>query len=323
MSEILKIALPNKGRLSQKIYELLNSAGLNLDSKDERCLKLDTKDKKFQLIFVRAADIPNFLDSKVADIGFTGRDIVVEKEIELDIVKEFSSDKEELINAIRKAGIVGMGGAGFPTPIKTTIPEDKKADILIINGIECEPYLSSDHRLMLEFPDRIMKGIGYALQAFGAKRAIICIKNKYQDIYDVLSAVKTRYPHLPIEIARIGNYYPQGWEINMIKNTLGIEIPSGVLPSKYGIMNFNVSTIVGLYKAIRYNMPVAKRFFTVTGDGINYAQNFRVRVGTSISELLELCDGYTPGKDKLFIMGGSSSLSTTSVTTSPVSWSTV
>ena len=80
MSEILKIALPNKGRLSQKIYELLNSAGLNLDSKDERCLKLDTKDKKFQLIFVRAADIPNFLDSKVADIGFTGRDIIVEKE---------------------------------------------------------------------------------------------------------------------------------------------------------------------------------------------------------------------------------------------------
>ena len=73
---------------------------------------------------------------------------------------------------------------------------------------------------------------------------------------------------------------------------------------KFGIMNFNVSTIVGLYKAIRYNLPVAKRFFTVTGDGINYAQNFRVRIGTAISELLELCDGYTPGKDKLFIMGG-------------------
>jgi len=100
MSEILKIALPNKGRLSQKIYELLNSAGLNLDSKDERCLKLDTKDKKFQLIFVRAADIPNFLDSKVADIGFTGKDIIVEKEINLDIVKEFSFGKCDMVVAI-------------------------------------------------------------------------------------------------------------------------------------------------------------------------------------------------------------------------------
>ena len=99
-NEILKIALPNKGRLSQKIYELLNDAGLNLDSKDDRCLKLDTKDKKFQLIFVRAADIPNFLDSKVADIGFTGKDIIVEKEIELDIVKEFSFGKCDMVVAL-------------------------------------------------------------------------------------------------------------------------------------------------------------------------------------------------------------------------------
>ena len=99
-NEILKIALPNKGRLSQKIFELLSEAGLNLDSKDERCLKLNTKDNKFQLIFVRAADIPNFLDSKVADIGFTGKDIIVEKEIELDIVKEFSFGKCDMVVAL-------------------------------------------------------------------------------------------------------------------------------------------------------------------------------------------------------------------------------
>ena len=100
MSEILKIALPNKGRLSQKIYDLLNSAGLNLEAKDERSLKINTKDNKFQLIFVRAADIPNFLDSKVADIGFTGRDIVVEKEIDLDVIKEFSFGKCDMVVAI-------------------------------------------------------------------------------------------------------------------------------------------------------------------------------------------------------------------------------
>ncbi len=100
MDKILKIALPNKGRLSQKIYDLLNNAGLNLEAKDERSLKINTKDNKFQLIFVRAADIPNFLDSKVADIGFTGRDIVVEKEIELDVVKEFSFGKCDMVVAI-------------------------------------------------------------------------------------------------------------------------------------------------------------------------------------------------------------------------------
>lgn len=210
--------------------------------------------------------------------------------------------KDDMTQIIKDCSLVGLGGSSFPTYIKFQVKDP--IDTILVNGIECEPYLSSDHRLMMEFPDRIMRGIGYAMQAFGAKKAYICIKSKYQDIYDVLSAVKTRYPQLNIEIARIGNYYPQGWEINMIKDTLGITIPSGILPSKYGIMNFNVSTIVGLYRAIKYNMPVYKRYFTVTGDGIKYAQNFRVRIGTSISELLSLCDGYTEKKNKLFIMGG-------------------
>lgn len=102
MDDMLKIALPNKGRLSQKIYDLLNAAGLNLDNKDERCLKLDTKDKKFQLIFVRAADIPNFLATKAADIGFTGYDIIVEKEIKLDIVKEFGFNKCDMVVAVKE-----------------------------------------------------------------------------------------------------------------------------------------------------------------------------------------------------------------------------
>ena len=210
--------------------------------------------------------------------------------------------REEMTEIVKNCSLVGLGGSSFPTYVKFQTKED--IHTILINGIECEPYLSSDHRLMIEFPDRIMKGIGYALQAFKAKKAIICIKNKYQDIYDVLTAVKTRYPHLNIEIKRVGNFYPQGWEINMIKSALGIDVPVGELPNKYGVMDFNVSTIVGLYKAIKYNMPVAKRNFTVTGDGIKYAQNFRVRIGTSIKELLELCDGYTEEGDKVFILGG-------------------
>ena len=211
--------------------------------------------------------------------------------------------KEDICEIVKEASLVGLGGSSFPTYVKFQTQDP--IHTILINGIECEPYLSSDHRLMMEFPDRVMRGIGYALQAFKAQKAIICIKQKWQDIFDVLDAVCQRYPHLPIEIARVGNFYPQGWEISMIKSALGIDIPSGVLPSKYGIMNFNVSTIVGLYKAVRYNMPVVKRHFTLTGDGIKFAQNFRVRVGTAIQELIDECGGYSNlDKDKIFILGG-------------------
>ncbi len=211
--------------------------------------------------------------------------------------------KDEMAEIIKNCAVVGMGGSSFPTYIKFQTKDPIK--YILLNGIECEPYLSSDHRLMMEMPDRIMIGIKYCLQAFKAEKAIICIKKKYDDIYEVLDAVRQRYPELPIEIARVGNFYPQGWEIAMIKSALGIDIPSGVLPAKYGIMNFNVATVVGIFKAIKYNLPVVKRYFTLTGDGIKFPQNFRVRVGTSVQELIKLCGGYVDeDKDKVFILGG-------------------
>ena len=210
--------------------------------------------------------------------------------------------RDDFIKIVKDCALVGLGGSSFPTYVKFQTKDP--IDTIIINGIECEPYLTSDYRLMMEFPDRIMRGIGYALQAFDAKKAIIAVKEKHEDIIEVLEAVAKRYPEFDIKVARVGNFYPQGWEIAMIKSATGIEIPSGVLPAKYGIMNFNVSTIVGLYKAVRYNMPVVKRNFTLTGDGIKFPQNFRVRVGTSIQELIEKCNGYTDDSDKIFILGG-------------------
>src|SRR5574344_1384876 len=154
--------------------------------------------------------------------------------------------QDDFIKIVKENSLVGLGGSSFPTYIKFQTKDP--IDTILINGVECEPYLSSDHRIMLEYPDRIMKGIKYAMQAFGAKKAYICVKKKYQDLYDTLSAViKERYPDANIEVSRVGNYYPQGWEIEMIKSCLGVKVPSGVLPSKFGIMDFNVSTIVGLY----------------------------------------------------------------------------
>lgn len=210
--------------------------------------------------------------------------------------------REDFIRITHDAGLVGLGGSSFPTYIKFQTKDP--IHTICINAIECEPFLSADHRLVLEFPFRILRGITYAKQAFGAKRAVICIKKKYDDLYNTLTAAIARHPEFNIEVKKVGNYYPQGWEIEMIKSALGVKVPSGVLPAKLGIMVFNVSTIVGLYKAIRYNMAVVKRNFTLTGKGIVTPQNFRVRVGTSLKELIDYSGSYKGDENKVMILGG-------------------
>lgn len=210
--------------------------------------------------------------------------------------------REDFVRITHDCGLVGLGGSSFPTYIK--FKTEDPIHTICINAVECEPYLSADHRLVLEFPFRILRGITYAQQAFGAKRAVICIKKKYEDLYNTLTAAIARHPEFNIEVKRVGNYYPQGWEIEMIKTGLGIKVPSGVLPSKLGVMVFNVSTIVGLYKAIRYNMAVVKRNFTITGDGVSVPQNFRVRVGTSLKELIDYSHSYKGDENKVMILGG-------------------
>ena len=211
--------------------------------------------------------------------------------------------KEDMTKIIKDCALVGLGGSSFPTYIK--FQTDKKIDLILINAIECEPYITADHRLMMEFPYRVMDGIKYAMQAFDCKKALICIKSKYKDIKSVYEQIIKEYEGSGIELCLVGNYYPQGWEVEMIKNATGIKLKPGELPTNQGIINFNVSTIVGLYKAVKYNIPVLKRFITVTGDGIKTPKNFRVRVGTSIQDLIPMCDGYkNSDKDKVFILGG-------------------
>ncbi|MBR0294325.1 MAG: RnfABCDGE type electron transport complex subunit C [Bacilli bacterium] len=211
--------------------------------------------------------------------------------------------KDEMTKIIEDCASVGLGGSSFPTHVK--FKTDKPIKVILINGIECEPFITADHRLMLEFPYRIMEGIQYIMKAFNCHQAKICIKSKYRDIKEVYTQVLKEYAGSGIELCCVGNYFPQGWEVEMIKSATGIRLKPGELPSNRGVMNFNVSTVVGIYKAIRYNMPVIKRNVTVTGDGINFPKNFRVRVGTSIRDLLPLCGGYKdPDKEKVFILGG-------------------
>ena len=211
--------------------------------------------------------------------------------------------KDDMVEILKNCACVGLGGSSFPTYVK--FQTDKPIDMVLVNGIECEPYITADHRLMLEYPYRVIEGLKYTMQAFGCKHAKICIKSKYHDIKKLYKQVLKEYEGSGIELCCVGNYYPQGWEVEMIKNATGIRLKPGELPSNRGIINFNVSTMVGIYKAIKYNIAVNKRFITITGDGINYPKNFRVRVGTAVKDLIPLCGGYKdPEKEKVFIIGG-------------------
>ena len=211
--------------------------------------------------------------------------------------------REDMVQILKDCASVGLGGSSFPTYIK--FQTKNPINLILINGIECEPYITADHRIMLEYPYRIMDAITYVMHAFNCKQAKICIKSKYKDLKDVYSQVLKEYEGSGIEICPVGNFYPQGWEVAMIKSATGIQLKPGELPTNRGILNLNVSTMVGIYKSIKYNMPVIKRDITITGDGIKYPKNFRVRVGTSVKELLDICGGYKhPEKDKVFILGG-------------------
>ncbi len=210
--------------------------------------------------------------------------------------------KQDFIEILKQQSLVGLGGSSFPTYIK--FQTNDPIDTICINAVECEPYLSADHRLVMEEPYRIYQGIKYAMQAIGAKKAYICIKKKYKDLFDVLTAAKLRFPDLNVEVKRVGNYYPQGWEIEVIKSALGIQVPSGVLPSKLGVLVLNVSTVWGLYKAVKHNMPVIERNFTLTGDGVKYPQNYKLRIGTSLKEIIDDAGGYKDEeKNKFLVLG--------------------
>ncbi len=218
-------------------------------------------------------------------------------------IKDLS--REEMAEILKNCACVGLGGSSFPTYIKF----QTKANIntILVNDIECEPYITADHRITLEETDHVLEGIKYIQWAFKCQNVLICIKKKYQDLYECLeTAIKNPVYHCSgIKVKKLGNYYPQGWEINMIKDATGINVPSGHLPSEFGIINFNVSTIVGIYEALKHNNPIYERRICVTGDAICSPSNFVVRVGSPIKPLIEKCGGYKDSdKDKVIVLGG-------------------
>jgi electron transport complex protein RnfC len=208
---------------------------------------------------------------------------------------------EEIKNIIKEAGIVGMGGAAFPTHVKLSPPPENKIDTVILNGAECEPYLTADHRLMLENPDSIIYGLKAMMKVLGVQKAYIGIEdNKLDAIEAMKQAAKNEST---IEIVGLHTKYPQGAEKQLIYACTKREVPSGGLPMAVGVVVNNVATAAAIANAIKTGMPLIERICTVTGKGVKEPKNLLIKVGTSFKEIIEQCGGYSGNIGKL-IMGG-------------------
>lgn len=210
--------------------------------------------------------------------------------------------KADYIQIVKDAGLVGLGGSAFPTYIK--LETDDPIEVVIANGVECEPNLIADYSLMMNNPREVILGLVYAMKASGAKKGVIALKKKYKEIEERMKFALQEFTQYNIEVKTVGNFYPQGWELSMIKNALGIKIPQGELLSKYGVLNFNVSTLQSIYNAVKKRLPVLERLFTISGDGI-HNKNFRARIGTLVTDLIELAGGYKEEETpKVLVLGG-------------------
>jgi electron transport complex protein RnfC len=205
------------------------------------------------------------------------------------IRSEITLTREEIIARIREAGIVGMGGATFPSHVKMMVPEGKKAEYLIINGVECEPYLTSDHRVMLERGQEMMIGIIILMKALGVEKGIIGIENNKPDAISHLQSLTGQFP--AIQVVPLKVRYPQGGEKQLIKALLNREVPSGKLPIETRCVVQNAGTALAVYEAVQKNKPLIERVVTVTGKSVKEPCNLLVRIGTPVSALIEAAGG--------------------------------
>jgi len=217
-----------------------------------------------------------------------------------ELVKECNLTPEEIVKKISAAGIVGLGGACFPTHVKLTPPPGNTAEILIINAVECEPYLTSDHQLMLEKAEQIMVGVSILMKAIKVNKAVIGIENNKPDAITLMSRVAVAYPG--VEVMPLKVQYPQGGEKQLIDAVIRRQVASGALPISTGAVVQNVGTAYAVYEAVQKNKPLFERVVTVTGKSLKNPSNLLVRIGTPMSMLIEEAGGLPEDTGK--VIGG-------------------
>lgn len=218
-----------------------------------------------------------------------------------DIVREIKLDSNQIIEKIKAMGVVGLGGAAFPTHIKYMIPQDKKADYLIINAAECEPYLTSDYRLLKERAEECLIGVEILKKALKVEKAFVGVEVNKLDAIEHLTQVAKDYKG--IEVVPLKTKYPQGAEKQLIYAFTKREVPSGKLPIEVGCVVNNIGTAQAVYYAVQKNMPLIKNVLTLTGKNVKQRKNLLVRVGTPIQSVIDYCGGMPEDTGKV-ISGG-------------------
>lgn len=209
--------------------------------------------------------------------------------------------KEEIRSIVKEAGIVGLGGAGFPTHVKLTPKDDSKIDYILVNGAECEPYLTSDYRMMLEEPEKIVGGLKVILQLFENAKGVIGIEDNKPEAIKKLTELVKDEPR--ISVCPLKTKYPQGGERSLIYAVTGRKVNSSMLPADAGCIVDNVDTVISIYMAVCKQTPLMRKIITVTGDAVKEPRNFKVKLGTNYQELLEAAGGFKSEPEKI-LSGG-------------------
>lgn len=219
------------------------------------------------------------------------------------LVRSCTLEAKDIISKIAACGIVGLGGATFPTQVKLSVPPGKTAQMLIINGVECEPYLTADYRLMMERGEELLVGCEILMRALGVQKCYIGIENNKPEAIANLRTLIVDNQYMGIEVVALKMQYPQGGEKQLIAAITGREVPSGMLPIDVGAVVQNVGTTFAVYQAVQKNRPIVDRVVTVTGKQLSKPANLLVRIGTPISALIEACGGMPADTGKV-INGG-------------------
>jgi len=274
-----QVIASSEGFISTNIHSSVTGKILKVDS------IVDASGYKRPAVFIQASD----------DIWMEGIDTSD------TLIENITLSPEQIIPKVHEAGIVGMGGATFPSHVKLSVPKGKKAEYLIINGVECEPYLTADHVLMLEKAREIIVGINLLMKGIGVNKAYLSIENNKKDAIEKFNQLLSGND--AIEVVPLKVKYPQGGEKQLIKAVINREVPSGGLPIDVGAVVFNVGTTYAVYQAIQKNKPLIERVLTVTGKTVKNPGNFMVRLGSPLKMAMDAAGGLPEDAGKI-VSGG-------------------
>lgn len=248
------------------------------------------------------------IEPRLTTGGTKTESIIIENDGEYEVMERPAPanwqemDRKDLLEVIQDAGIVGMGGAGFPTHVKLSPKNPDSIDYIIVNGSECEPYLTSDYRRMLEEPEKVVTGLEIVLHMFPQASGIIAIEDNKPEAIRIMKEQTADHPKIQVNVMK--TKYPEGAERQLIYANTGRYINSGMLPADAGCIVHNVDTVTAIYKAVVEGVPLIDRIITVSGDDIVDPKNFKVLLGTSLQELIEAAGGYLDDEPEKIISGG-------------------